>query len=281
MRPPARSEASGAPRAAPDVPGDRGPGWPAPDQQRQRPRGPADCSTIRAPSTCARPTCSPPGRLAHRPVPLRNPRCHPRCAHRRQPGRQRHCRGLRKVERTLADCQRQLARYPSGAGRRSNLTSSRYGQAGRLPVARSFERHPRAGNRSERTITTYLIGLRQADTSQVPPERARYGLPRPTLSPVRRTVRPCCALGPLYGSATGREGAAPRRRGGRRSWRDRDGEDRGAHPLVQVQPDREFHTSLAGGRAARGWRLPSRADQHRSTKAMTSGNVGHLRVRGA
>jgi hypothetical protein len=24
-----------------------------------------------------------------------------------------------------------------------------------------------------RTITTYLIGLRQADTSQVPPERAR------------------------------------------------------------------------------------------------------------
>jgi hypothetical protein len=24
---------------------------------------------------------------------------------------------------------------------------------------------------------------------------------------------------------------------------------------------------------------PSRADQHRSTKAMTSGNVGHLRVR--
>ena len=41
----------------------------------------------------------------------RNPRCHSRCAHRRQPGRQRHCRGLRKVERTLADCQRQLARY--------------------------------------------------------------------------------------------------------------------------------------------------------------------------
>jgi hypothetical protein len=39
-----------------------------------------------------------------------------------------------------------------------------------------------AGNRSERTITTYLIGLRQADTSQVPPDRARYGLPRPTLS---------------------------------------------------------------------------------------------------
>jgi hypothetical protein len=41
---------------------------------------------------------------------------------------------------------------------------------------------PRAGTRSERTITTYLIGLRQADTSHVPPDRARYGLPRPTLS---------------------------------------------------------------------------------------------------
>ena len=65
--PPARSEASGAPRAAPDVPGGRGPGWPVPDQQRQRPR-PAACSTIphRLP---ARGRSAPhPGRLAHRPV---------------------------------------------------------------------------------------------------------------------------------------------------------------------------------------------------------------------
>jgi hypothetical protein len=46
--------------------------------------------------------------------------------------------------------------------------------------ARSNGTH--AGNRSERTITTNLIGLRQADTSQVPPGWARYGLPRPTLS---------------------------------------------------------------------------------------------------
>jgi hypothetical protein len=46
--------------------------------------------------------------------------------------------------------------------------------------ARSNGTH--AGNRSERTITTYLIGLRQADTSHVPPDRARYGLSRPTLS---------------------------------------------------------------------------------------------------
>ena len=62
-------------------------------------------------------------------------------------------------------------------------------------------------------------------------------------SRVRRTVRPCCALGPLYGSVIGREGAAPRRRGGRRSWRDRDGEDRGAYPFVQVEPDRAAHAA--------------------------------------
>jgi hypothetical protein len=262
------------------VPGG-GPGWPAPDQQRQRPRGPADCSPIRAPSTCARSTCSPTwtaGASAcstpqpsmspsmRSSPPARTPAALPRLAHgRADAGR------LPAPARPL----------PSGAGRRSNLTSSRYGQAGRLPVARSFERHPRAGNRSERTITPYLIGLRQADTSQVPPGRARYRLPRPTLSRVRRTVRPCCARGPPYGSATGGEGAAPRRRGGGRSWRDREGEDRGAHPLVQVEPDREAHASLAGGRSARGWRLPSRADQHRSTKAMTSGNAGHRRARGA
>jgi hypothetical protein len=59
-----------------------------------------------------------------------------------------------------------------------------------------------------------------------------------------------------YGSATGREGAALRCRGGGRSWRDREGEDRGAHPLVPVEPDRESHASLARGRSARGWRLP-------------------------
>jgi hypothetical protein len=40
-----------------------------------------------------------------------------------------------------------------------------------------------AGNPSERTITTHLIGLRQADISCVPPDQARYGLPRPTLRP--------------------------------------------------------------------------------------------------
>jgi site-specific recombinase XerD len=34
----------------------------------------------------------------------------------------------------------------------------------RSPLARSFERHMRAENRSERTITTYLFGLRQAET---------------------------------------------------------------------------------------------------------------------
>jgi site-specific recombinase XerD len=34
----------------------------------------------------------------------------------------------------------------------------------RSPLARSFERHMRAENRSERTIATYLFGLRQAET---------------------------------------------------------------------------------------------------------------------
>jgi site-specific recombinase XerD len=33
----------------------------------------------------------------------------------------------------------------------------------RTPLARSFERHLRAENRSERTVSTYLIGLRQAE----------------------------------------------------------------------------------------------------------------------
>jgi site-specific recombinase XerD len=36
-------------------------------------------------------------------------------------------------------------------------------QAAESPLIRSFERHLRAENRSERTITTYLVGLRQAD----------------------------------------------------------------------------------------------------------------------
>jgi site-specific recombinase XerD len=33
----------------------------------------------------------------------------------------------------------------------------------RTPLARSFERHMRAENRSDRTIATYLHGLRQAE----------------------------------------------------------------------------------------------------------------------
>ncbi len=33
----------------------------------------------------------------------------------------------------------------------------------RTPLVRSFERHLRAQNRSERTVATYLVGLRQAD----------------------------------------------------------------------------------------------------------------------
>jgi site-specific recombinase XerD len=36
-------------------------------------------------------------------------------------------------------------------------------EAAQSPLIRSFERHLRAENRSERTIATYLVGLRQAD----------------------------------------------------------------------------------------------------------------------
>jgi integrase/recombinase XerC len=44
----------------------------------------------------------------------------------------------------------------------------------RSPLARSFERHMRAENRSERTIATYLFGLRQAETFlRERPDRAR------------------------------------------------------------------------------------------------------------
>jgi hypothetical protein len=44
----------------------------------------------------------------------------------------------------------------------------------RSPIARSFERHMRAQNRSERTIATYLQGLRQAEAFlQKRPDRAR------------------------------------------------------------------------------------------------------------
>ena len=42
-------------------------------------------------------------------------------------------------------------------------TVSVHGRARPKPLVRSFERHLRALNRSERTIATYLIGLRQAD----------------------------------------------------------------------------------------------------------------------
>jgi site-specific recombinase XerD len=56
----------------------------------------------------------------------------------------------------------------------------------RSPLARSFERHMRAENRSERTITTYLIGLRQAETFlRERPDRARC-----TDERERATIRP-------------------------------------------------------------------------------------------
>jgi hypothetical protein len=133
---------------------------------------PADWSTIRALSTCARPTCSPhlDGWLTglFHPATL-------------EATLDVLIAASQDASGTAEACARSSGRWPTASAsspateRRSNLTSSRYGQAGRLPVARSFERHQRAENRSERTTstTTYLIGLRQADISHVPPERAR------------------------------------------------------------------------------------------------------------
>src|SRR6266511_6007501 len=60
----------------------------------------------------------------------------------------------------------------SGAGRPSRvpdgerftcLTFRVMDEPARSPLIRSFERHLRSENRSERTIGTYLVGLRQAD----------------------------------------------------------------------------------------------------------------------
>ena len=73
---------------------------------------PAHWSTTRAPSTCARPTCSPTWTAG-------SPACSTPATLdvtldaliAASQDASRHCRGLRKVERTLADCQRQLARY--------------------------------------------------------------------------------------------------------------------------------------------------------------------------
>ena len=61
----------------------------------------------------------------------------------------------------------------SGAGRAgrvpdgrllTGLTSGGMDKPARSPLVRSFKRHLRATNRSENTIATYLIGLRQAET---------------------------------------------------------------------------------------------------------------------
>jgi hypothetical protein len=78
------------PRAPPGQATRRRPWVAGASEQRQRPRGQhiARPSGHRIPAR-GRPA-PPPGRLAHRPVPSRYPRCHPRRSHRRQPGRQRH-----------------------------------------------------------------------------------------------------------------------------------------------------------------------------------------------
>jgi site-specific recombinase XerD len=57
----------------------------------------------------------------------------------------------------------------------------------RSSLARSFERHMRAENRSERTITTYLMGLRQAETFLV---SGPTGAGAPRSVSVPRSARP-------------------------------------------------------------------------------------------
>jgi len=54
-----------------------------------------------------------------------------------------------------------------------------------LLVARLFERHLHAENRSERTHHDCMIGLRQAAIFRVRPSRRGAGLQRPTLAPIR------------------------------------------------------------------------------------------------
>ena len=44
------------------------------------------------------------------------------------------------------------------------------------PLLRSFERHLRAENRSDQTVATYLIALRQAEAFlDLPPEAGHLG----------------------------------------------------------------------------------------------------------
>jgi hypothetical protein len=57
----------------------------------------------------------------------------------------------------------------------------------RSPIARSFERHMRAQNRSERTIATDLIGVRQADAFLPPTGTIVEAAPA---DPMRRRKRP-------------------------------------------------------------------------------------------
>jgi hypothetical protein len=75
------------------------------------PPRPAACSTSRAPSTCARPTAPPLGRLAHRPGrDAGQPRATPDALIAASQDPSGTAEALRKVERTLPDRQRKLAR---------------------------------------------------------------------------------------------------------------------------------------------------------------------------
>jgi hypothetical protein len=97
--------------AALDVPGGRGPGWPAPSQQRQRPRGQRIARSSAHRLLARGRPAPPPGRLAHRPVLLANLDATLDALIVASQDASGAADALRKVERTLADCQRNLARY--------------------------------------------------------------------------------------------------------------------------------------------------------------------------
>jgi hypothetical protein len=73
----------------------------------------------------------------------------------------------------------------------------------RSPVAHSFERHPIRREPLGANHHHYLIGLRQADISHVPPDQARTGFRgRRFAREAHRSAMLCPR--PAYGSATGR-----------------------------------------------------------------------------
>jgi hypothetical protein len=84
---------------------------------------PADWSTIRAPSTCARPTCYPTWTAGSPACSTRQPRCPLDALIAASQDASGTAEALRKVERTLADCRRKLARYRAGLDAGADLAT--------------------------------------------------------------------------------------------------------------------------------------------------------------